>query len=74
MSRSSIMPASLPSISPGWMPAWTSSTGLSGSNLSPSLETYSTSRSRPSGDWPKLSMRISGEAASSFSSQARVSA
>jgi hypothetical protein len=55
------------------MPAWTSSTGFFGSNFSPSLETYSTSRSRPSGDLPKVSMRISGEAASSFSSQARVS-
>jgi hypothetical protein len=79
MSRSSIIPASLPSISPEWMPAWASRMGLPGSSLgsgpsSGSLLTKTASRSRPWADLPKTVTFTSGEAASSFSSQARVSA
>ncbi len=70
ISRSSIRPASLPSISPPWMPACASTTGLPGLPL----RARTSSRSRPSLVLPNTSSDSSGEAATSRCNHARVCA
>ena len=77
-SRSSIMPASLPSISPAWMPAWAKSVGRPLARRASGVEGLSfdatTSQiSRPPGLLPRLTISRPEEAATSFFSQLTVS-
>ena len=77
-SRRSIIPASLPSISPAWMPAWAKRVGRplarrASAVLAPSFEATTSQRSRPSGLLPSETIARFGAAATSLRSQATVS-
>jgi hypothetical protein len=79
MSRSIIMPASLPSISPEWMPHCHSSVGLfdflSASGVKwPSFDAMTIQMSRPWGLLPsEIIFSVCGEASTSLRSHATVS-
>ena len=79
MSRSNIIPASLPSISPEWIPAWASSVGRplarkSAGLLAPSFDAMTSHKVRPSLLLPIARIVTCGLALASFCSQSSVSA
>ena len=78
MSRSSISPASLPSISPAWIPDWASSVGLPPARIASgvkarSAEAITIQRSCPAPLFPRETSFSSGAACASRRSQATVS-